>query len=51
MERFNYRSIAALRAESGELLKLLQLEYLGVGMDREEQQRIQQAELDAQQRG
>lgn len=47
MERFNYPSLAALRAESGELMRLLEAEHWGIGMDREEEMREQQARYEA----
>ena len=48
MERFSYPSLAALYAESAELLRLLDAEHHGKGMDEEEEHEEQLAELDRQ---
>lgn len=51
MERFNYQSLDDMRRESGELMRLLELEYWGIGKDREEAQAQQEAQLASQQNG
>lgn len=50
MERFNYPNLRALRAESGELLRLLELEHWSTGKDREEETAQQESELAERQR-
>lgn len=48
MERFSYPSIAAVLAESAELLQLLEAESYGYKKDQEERLLAQQADLDLQ---
>lgn len=51
MERFNYQSIAALRAESGELMRMLEAEQWGRGMDEEEALAESQSKIESHQQG
>lgn len=48
MERFNYQSIAAVMAESSELLYLMECASWGYEMDRKEQ--AEQDDIEARQR-
>lgn len=50
MERFNYPSLAAARAESTEILYLLECESWGFKKDEEEKLAMEQAKMDAQRR-
>lgn len=51
MERFSYPNLEALRAESGELMRMLEAEHWGIGMDREEEHAEQRAQLEAHRQG
>lgn len=50
MERFNYPSLAAARAESAEILQLLEYESWGHKRDEQERLEEEQEKLDAQRR-
>lgn len=51
MRQFNYQSLADLRAESGELMKLLEAEHWGIGMDRIEHDEEMRQQIESQQQG
>lgn len=48
MERFNYPNLAAVRAESAELIQLLEYESWGFKKDEEEKLANEQARLESQ---
>jgi hypothetical protein len=47
MERFNYPNLSAVRAESVEIIYLLECESYGRSRDQQEELEEQQAEIDA----